>query len=139
MRRYVSINTNEVQVPKGIMLIVKRLNARIIGVISALILTFIVFTILEPAFISVDNLLEIGVQSTIIAFVALGLTFVIVTGGIDISVGSIVGLTSVICATNLAHWGTFITIIAAILIGSLLGAFNGAISCLLYTSDAADD
>ena len=105
-----------------------RLNARIIGVISALVLTFVVFTILEPAFITFDNLLEVGVQSAIIAFVALGLTFVIVTGGIDISVGSIVGLTAVICATNLEHWGTGLTIVAGILIGTVLGAFNGAVS-----------
>lgn len=107
-----------------------RLNGRIIGVISALVLTFVVFTILEPAFISIDNLLEIGVQSAIIAFVALGLTFVIVTGGIDISVGSIVGLTAVICATNLQQWGTGFTIVAAILIGTALGAFNGAVSAI---------
>lgn len=106
----------------------QRLNARILGVISALIVTFVVFTILEPSFISLDILLEIGVQSTIIAFVALGLTFVIVTGGIDISVGSIVGLTAVICATNLEKWGTALTIVAAIAIGALLGAFNGAVS-----------
>ena len=45
------------------------LNARILGVISALVVTFVVFTILEPSFISTDILLEIGVQSTIIAFV----------------------------------------------------------------------
>ncbi len=125
-----SMMSTSTQGAKGLQGLKQRLNARIIGVIAALVLTFIVFTILEPQFISVDNLLEIGVQSTIIAFVALGLTFVIVSGGIDISVGSIVGLTSVICATNLAHWGTFITIIAAILIGSLLGAFNGAVSAI---------
>lgn len=125
-----SISTQESKGVSSIRSLVKKMNARIIGVISALILTFIVFTILEPQFISLDNLLEIGVQSTIIAFVALGLTFVIVTGGIDISVGSIVGLTSVICATNLEHWGTLITIFAAVGIGTLLGAFNGAISAI---------
>jgi ribose transport system permease protein len=75
-------------------------------------------------------LLEIGVQSAIIALVALGLTFVIVTGGIDISVGAIVGLTAVICATNLANWGTLITIIMAFVISGLLGLFNGAMSAL---------
>ena len=119
-----SMMSTSTQGAKGLQGLKQRLNARIIGVIAALVLTFIVFTILEPQFISVDNLLEIGVQSTIIAFVALGLTFVIVTGGIDISVGSIVGLTSVICATNLAHWGTFITIIAAIL----------TTSCCIFTT-----
>jgi len=75
-------------------------------------------------------MLEIGVQSTIIAFVAIGLTFVIITGGIDISVGSIVGLTAVICATYLQSWGTGFTIFAAIAIGSALGAFNGAVSAI---------
>lgn len=106
------------------------LNARIIGVISALVLTFAVFTALEPAFISIDNLLEVGVQSAIIAFVALGLTFVIVTGGIDISVGAIVGLTAVICATNLETWGTALTIVIGIAIGTALGAFNGLVSAI---------
>lgn len=106
------------------------LNARIIGVISALVLTFAVFTALEPAFISIDNLLEVGVQSAIIAFVALGLTFVIVTGGIDISVGAIVGLTAVVCATNLEHWGTPLTIVIGIALGTALGAFNGAVSAI---------
>jgi ribose transport system permease protein len=106
------------------------LNARIIGVISALVLTFAVFTALEPAFISIDNLLEVGVQSAIIAFVALGLTFVIVTGGIDISVGAIVGLTAVICATNLEQWGTALTIVIGIAIGTALGAFNGIVSAI---------
>lgn len=110
--------------------ITKRLNARILGVISALIVTFIVFSILEPMFLSWDIMLEIGVQSTIIAFVAIGLTFVIITGGIDISVGSIVGLTAVICATNLEKWGTGLTIVAAIAIGASLGAFNGAVSAI---------
>lgn len=108
----------------------KRLNARILGVISALIVTFVIFTILEPMFLTWDIMLEIGVQSTIIAFVAIGLTFVIITGGIDISVGSIVGLTAVICATNLEKWGTGLTIIAAIAIGAALGAFNGAVSAI---------
>ena len=106
------------------------LNTRIFGVVIALAITFVIFGVLEPIFLSFDILLEIGVQSTIIALVALGLTFVIVTGGIDISVGAIVGLTAVICATNLANWGTFLTIIMAFVISALLGLFNGAMSAL---------
>ena len=106
----------------------KNANNRVVGVVFALFVTFVTFSILEPVFYQLDNLLEIGVQAAIITFVALGVTFVIVTGGIDISVGSMVGLISVICATNLPHWGIVKTIIAAIIIGSLLGFFNGAIS-----------
>ena len=88
------------------------LNTRIFGVIIALVITFIIFGILEPVFLSFDILLEIGVQSAIIALVA------------------IVGLTAVICATNLANWGTLITIIMAFVISALLGLFNGAMSAL---------
>lgn len=106
------------------------LNTRIFGVIIALVITFVIFGVLEPVFISLDIVLEIGVQSAIIALVALGLTFVIVTGGIDISVGAIVGLTAVICATNLANWGTFLTIVMAFVISALLGLFNGAMSAI---------
>ena len=106
------------------------LNTRIFGVVIALAITFVIFGLLEPIFLSFDILLEIGVQSTIIALVALGLTFVIVTGGIDISVGAIVGLTAVICATNLANWGTILTIIMAFVISALLGLFNGAMSAI---------
>ena len=78
---------------------------RIAGVVSALIAVFVIFTILEPAFIKFDNISEIVVQSSIIAVVALGMTLVIVTGGIDLSVGSIVAVVSVVCATNLDSWG----------------------------------
>jgi ribose transport system permease protein len=99
-----------------------------LGVLAALALTFLVFTILEPMFISVDNLLEIGVQSAIIAFVALGVTFVIITGGIDISVGAIVGLTAVISATYLDNIGPIATIFLTVVIATLLGAFNGFVS-----------
>ena len=106
----------------------RKINSRILGVLAALALTFIVFTILEPAFISFDNLLEIGVQSAIIAFVAIGVTFVIITGGIDISVGSIVGLTAVISATYLSKIGSIATIILTLVLATLLGAFNGFIS-----------
>ena len=106
------------------------LNTRIFGVVIALAITFVIFGVLEPIFLSFDILLEIGVKSTIIALVALGLTFVIVTGGIDISVGAIVGLTAVICATNLANWGTILTIIMAFVISALLGLFNGAMSAI---------
>lgn len=103
-------------------------NHRIIGVIIALVVTFAVFTAMVPAFLSVSNLLEMGVQSAIIAIIALGMTLVIVTGGIDLSVGSIVGLVSVVCATNLENWGTIPTIIVGLLLGALLGLINGSFS-----------
>ena len=103
---------------------------RIFGVLVALVATFAIFTILEPRFLSVGNVIEMGVQSSIIGVVALGMTLVIVTHGIDLSVGSIVGLVSVICATNLDAWGTIPTIIVGLSLGALLGAINGSFSAL---------
>jgi ribose transport system permease protein len=105
-------------------------NNRVLGVIFALIITFAIFTALVPSFLSIANLLEMGVQSAIIAIIALGMTLVIVTGGIDLSVGSIVGLVSVICAANLDTWGAVPTIIAGILLGAALGFINGSLSAV---------
>ncbi|WP_422391068.1 ABC transporter permease [Arthrobacter sp. N1] len=105
-------------------------NNRVLGVIIALVITFAIFTALVPSFLSVANLLEMGVQSAIIAIIALGMTLVIVTGGIDLSVGSIVGLVSVICAANLETWGAVPTIIAGILLGAVLGFVNGSLSAV---------
>jgi ribose transport system permease protein len=103
-------------------------NRRILGVLTALAATFIFFTIMVPQFLNIDNLIELGVQSSIIAVIALGMTLVIVTGGIDLSVGSIVGLVSVICATNLPTWGIVPTIIIGLALGGVLGYLNGAFS-----------
>jgi ribose transport system permease protein len=103
-------------------------NSRIFGVVLALVVTFVIFTALEPRFLSVSNVIEIAVQSSIIAVLALGMTLVIVTGGIDLSVGSIVGLVSVVCATGLADWGTLPTIAVAIGLGAFLGFINGSFS-----------
>ncbi len=99
---------------------------RIAGVLSALVAVFIIFTILEPSFMKLDNIGEIVVQSSIIAVVALGMTLVIVTGGIDLSVGSIVAVVSVVCATNLPTWGTPLTIVVGLVLGVVMGLLNGA-------------
>ena len=103
---------------------------RTVGVLVALVATFAVFTILEPRFLDLGNIIEIGVQSSIIGVIALGMTLVIVTRGIDLSVGSIVGLVSVICATNLDAWGTIPTIAVGLALGGFLGMINGSFSAL---------
>lgn len=103
---------------------------RIFGVVVALVATFAVFTFLTPRFLTFGNVIEMGVQSSIIGVIALGMTLVIVSRGIDLSVGSIVGLVSVICATNLDAWGTVPTIVVALVLGGALGAINGSFSAL---------
>jgi ribose transport system permease protein len=106
-------------------------GGRVAGVLAALAAVFAVFAVLEHSFLSLENLSEIVVQSSIIGVVALGMTLVVVTGGIDLSVGSIVGLVSVVCATNLDAWGPAGTIAAGLALGALLGLVNGAFSAYL--------
>lgn len=118
--------------PVGIRSGPRRISSyRIGGVLGALIAVFVIFTVLEPSFIGLDNLGEIVVQSSIIAVVALGVTLVIIAGGIDLSVGSTVGLVSVVCAVGLPVWGTPLTIVLGLLLGAALGLFNGYFTAYL--------
>lgn len=80
------------------------------------------------AFVSVANGKTVLAQTVIVAIGALGMTMIIVSGGIDLSVGSVVALTSVLGATLLnRNWGTAPVILMTILAGGLVGCINGAL------------
>ncbi len=93
-----------------------------------LILIIVVVSIISPNFLSKGNLLTVLRQTSINAIIAAGMTFVILTAGIDLSVGSILGFSGAICAYLLTN-GTnvFISFLAAILVGALFGLFNGVV------------
>lgn len=95
---------------------------------SVLILAVICIfaSILSDSFLSVANLFNVIKQITVAGIVGCGMTFVILTGGIDLSVGSIVGLAGAIAAGILATTGNVIlAVLAALGIGILCGAVNG--------------
>lgn len=95
---------------------------------SVLILAVIcVFaSILSDSFLSVANLFNVIKQITVAGIVGCGMTFVILTGGIDLSVGSIVGLAGAIAAGIMASTGNAVlAVLAALGIGILCGAANG--------------
>ena len=95
---------------------------------SAMILLIIciVATILSPNFLSVANLFNVFKQITVAGIVGCGMTFVILTGGIDLSVGSILGLAGVVAAGVLQTTGDVpLAIATAIGIGVVCGAING--------------
>lgn len=73
------------------------------GIFFALAAELIVFSILSPHFFSIENQLNVLEQNAAITVLAVGMTFVILTGGIDLSVGSLVALASVVCAWMLAR------------------------------------
>ncbi len=89
-----------------------------------LVVMFIVFTVLNRSFLKVGNLINILEQSTVILTIGMGATFVILAGSIDLSVGSILGLSSAVMAMTAETLGYF-SIVLAIFIGVVCGAING--------------
>lgn len=95
---------------------------------SVLILVVICIfaSILSDSFLSISNLFNVIKQITVAGIVGCGMSFVILTGGIDLSVGSIVGLSGAIAAGIMSTTGNaFLAVLAALGIGILCGAANG--------------
>ena len=83
-------------------------------------------TILSPSFLSVTNLFNVFKQITVAGIVGCGMTFVILTGGIDLSVGSILGLSGVLASGVLASTGnTAAAVAVSLIVGVACGAVNG--------------
>jgi ribose transport system permease protein len=85
------------------------------------------FAVLEPdSFVSVYNFQTIAAQTVIVGFGAIGMTFVIVSGGIDLSLGSAIALVSVVTALALKHgWAPMPSVGAGVATGVLVGLGNG--------------
>lgn len=99
-----------------------------LGILPILLLIGILFSFLTPNFLQADNFLNILRQASINIVLAAGMTFVILTGGIDLSVGSILGATAVAALVasldpNLA----VLSIPVALLAGLVMGVLNGAL------------
>ena len=88
----------------------------------ALALLVVVVSILSPSFLTTKNIFNVLRQTSVNAIIAAGMTFVILTGGIDLSVGSILAISGAVCASMLVS-GTnmIIAIIVALAIGAVVG------------------
>jgi ribose/xylose/arabinose/galactoside ABC-type transport system permease subunit len=100
------------------------------GIGIAFVLEFILFAFLSPYFFTPDNLLNVSLQASITAIIAAGMTFVILTGGIDLSVGSLVAFAGIVSTTVLKTGlppvaGFIAAILAGVAVGSFSGAFAG--------------
>jgi ribose/xylose/arabinose/galactoside ABC-type transport system permease subunit len=105
-------------------------GGRQLGTLFGLIGLCALLTVLTPHFLTVSNLLNVTEQTTINAVIAVGMTFVILSAGIDLSVGSIVALTGVVLGSAL-HSG--VPVPAAILLSLTTGAVCGLLNGLLIT------
>jgi len=96
--------------------------------VIALIFLIIVVSTLNPNFFTVDNILNILRQTSVNAIIAVGMTFVILTAGIDLSVGSVLALCGAIAASLIAmEVPVAIAVPTALIAGALLGAVSGLI------------
>ena len=94
----------------------------------ALVLISIVLTFLSPDFLTLNNILNVMRQVSINALIAFGMTFVILTGGIDLSVGSILALSSVLIAGWItAGMDPVLATLLGIGVGGVMGLINGVV------------
>lgn len=100
----------------------------------AFVVEFFVFSLLSPYFLTAENLLNVSLQVSITAIIAAGMTFVILTGGIDLSVGSLLALAGIL-TTDVVKLQLPIQVSfpLAILVGVCVGALSGGLAGTLVT------
>jgi ribose/xylose/arabinose/galactoside ABC-type transport system permease subunit len=99
------------------------------GIFLAFAIICLLLALSTPRFFTISNLITIGNQVSINALLAFGVTFVIIAGGIDLSLGSMVAVTGVVAATY-AHpdsYPVIVPIFVGLAAGCAIGAFNGLV------------
>jgi ribose transport system permease protein len=105
-----------------------RVNIRDFGTLLGLALIVVVFALIAPGFLAERNLLNILQQSSINACVALGMTLVIISGGIDLSVGPTAALSAVLSASLMvAGVPVVLAVLAGLAVGAICGLVNGSL------------
>src|SRR5438445_1115781 len=93
---------------------------------ASLAALFIFLSVASPYFATTANLSSVIRQTSVITLMAMGMTVVIASGGIDLSVGSMVGMTGVFGAMLIAaHFSTPVALLGAIVAGTICGIING--------------
>ncbi|MHC3470395.1 ABC transporter permease/substrate-binding protein [Streptomyces sp. 7R007] len=97
------------------------------GALTALIVLVIALSVLSGDFLTTDNLLNVGVQAAVTAVLAFGVTFVIVSAGIDLSVGSVAALSATVLAWSATSHGVpvFLAVVLSVATGIAAGLVNG--------------
>jgi len=99
---------------------------------SSLVLLVIIFSILSPNFFQPYNLIAIMLSTAVNGVLAIGVTFVIITGGIDLSVGTMMTFTAVMAAQTVAVWN--LPVIVGVLVALLVGTICGTASGIMWRS-----
>lgn len=112
--------TKKVNLPKSI--------KQFLSTLSGLIVLLIIFSISNKNFFTTDNILNVIVQTTPILLIAIGQTYVLITGGIDLSIGSNIAISGVVTAMLMkSGLPIFLSIIIGLLTATAVGVANGAL------------
>ncbi|BCW09508.1 ABC transporter permease [Arthrobacter sp. NtRootA4] len=128
-----TIAPRETGAPRNVGTILKDLDWRRYVIYIGFVVVFLIFAVLlrDQGFMSPNNLLNIFRQTATITVIAVGMTYVIACAEIDLSVGSVAGLSSVCTAMALSQWGLVPGILAGLAVGLVVGSVNGALVSLL--------
>lgn len=101
----------------------------VLPVIGGLIVIWAVFQILNPIFLSSRNLENLAMESVVVGTISLGIVGILLVAQIDLSVGSVSGLSAAVLATTfvLRGWPTILAVLASLAAGALIGWFYGQI------------
>ncbi|GKX31557.1 ribose ABC transporter permease [Vallitalea longa] len=115
-----STTENKITLPKSI--------KQFLSTLSGLIVLLIIFAISNKNFFTTDNILNVIVQTTPILLIAIGQTYVLITGGIDLSIGSNIAISGVVTAMLMkSGLPIFLSIIIGLLSATTVGVANGAL------------
>lgn len=92
------------------------------------ILLFFSITLRDKGFLSADNLMNILRQTAMVSVMAVGMTFTITAGEIDLSIGGIVALSALVTAVLINNYGVFLAVMAGLAVGLIAGVINGVIT-----------
>ena len=97
------------------------------GNVFVIIALIIIFTLLNPVFLSVYNFMNIVRQIAMVGIISVGFTFVLIGGGLDLSVGAQIAFMNVCVATMITNWGfsPILSVVVGLLLTTLIGLFNG--------------
>jgi ribose transport system permease protein len=132
MIEHISDSTALAQIARSRRLSIDRGLFRQASTVLGCLALFIVFSIATHSFYQPANLVDIMLQSSINCVIAVGMTLVIITRGIDLSVGSIVGLSSIVGSDMLSH-GLLTGLFTGLLVGLVCGLLNGLLIAKLGT------
>ena len=108
-------------------IVVRLFKIKEIGALLPLIVLIIITSLINKSFYSLDNIVAMLRATSYIFIPAIGMTYILMSRNLDLSVGSQIALSSILIGTSLVHWGLpiWLSIIICIAGGALAGAFNG--------------